>query len=61
MTPAGIEPATIRFVARRLNHCATAVPTDIHKKHKNALCGLNVEFFNTKCGDVSWMHYNLIA
>jgi len=26
MTPAGIEPATHRFVAQRLNHCATAVP-----------------------------------
>jgi len=25
MTPAGIEPATFRFVAQRLNHCATAV------------------------------------
>ena len=28
MTPAGIEPATSRFVAQHLNHCATAVPTD---------------------------------
>ena len=26
MTPAGIEPATFRFVAQHLNHCATAVP-----------------------------------
>ena len=26
MTPAGIEPATFRFVAQQLNHCATAVP-----------------------------------
>ena len=26
MTPAGIEPATFRFVAQRLKHCATAVP-----------------------------------
>ena len=25
MTPAGIEPATLRFVAQHLNHCATAV------------------------------------
>ena len=32
MTPAGIEPATFRFVAQHLNHCATAVPTvDIRK------------------------------
>jgi hypothetical protein len=27
MTLAGIEPATFRFVAQHLNHCATAVPT----------------------------------
>ena len=26
MTPAGIEPATLRFVAQHLNRCATAVP-----------------------------------
>jgi hypothetical protein len=24
MTPSGIEPATFRFVAQYLNHCATA-------------------------------------
>ena len=26
MTLAGIKPATFRFVAQHLNHCATAVP-----------------------------------
>ena len=26
MTPSAIEPATFRFVAQHLNHCATAVP-----------------------------------
>jgi hypothetical protein len=26
MTPSGSEPATFRFVAQNLNHCATAVP-----------------------------------
>jgi len=26
LTPAGIEPATFRFAAQHLNHCATAVP-----------------------------------
>jgi len=26
MTPAGIKPASFRFVAQHLNHCATAVP-----------------------------------
>jgi len=28
LTPAGIEPATFRFVAQHLNHCATAVPSE---------------------------------
>jgi len=27
MTKPGIEPATFRFVAQYLNHCATAVPS----------------------------------
>ena len=27
LTPTGIEPATFRFVAQHLKHCATAVPT----------------------------------
>ena len=27
LTLTGIEPATFRFVAQHLNHCATAVPT----------------------------------
>jgi hypothetical protein len=26
MIPSGIEPATFRFVAQHLNHCATSVP-----------------------------------
>jgi len=25
MTPAGIKPATFRFVAQQINHCAAAV------------------------------------
>jgi len=31
MTPSGIEPATFRFVAQHLNHCATAVYIYIYK------------------------------
>jgi len=30
LTPAGIEPATFRFVAQHLNHCATAVPSEYY-------------------------------
>ena len=29
VTPAGIEPATFRFVAQHLNHCATVRTTNI--------------------------------
>ena len=35
LTPAGIEPATFRFVTQHLNHCDTAVPTE--KKEKKFL------------------------
>ena len=38
MTPSGIEPATFRFVAQRLNHCATAVPENNSVLRKNYIC-----------------------
>jgi len=31
LTPAGIEPATFRFVAQHLNHCANAVPNTFYE------------------------------
>ena len=34
MTVAGIEPATFRFVAQHLNHCATAVPENFREVTK---------------------------
>ena len=34
LTPARIEPATFRFVAQYLNHCATAVPNPSYKPLK---------------------------
>jgi hypothetical protein len=34
MTRSGIEPATFRFVAQYLNHCATAVPILVAKVKK---------------------------
>jgi len=36
MTASGMEPATFRFVAQRLNHCATAVPITRTKQKKNS-------------------------
>jgi len=42
MTPAGIEPANFRFVAKHLNYCATSVPSIRKTSHK---CKL---YWNTK-------------
>jgi len=35
LTPAGIEPATFRFVAQHLDHCATAVPSVLLRMLEN--------------------------
>jgi len=35
MTPAGIEPATFRFVAQHLNHCASTVLISLMYELKN--------------------------
>jgi len=35
ITPAGIEPATFRFVVQHLNHCVTAVPHSCRVKYEN--------------------------
>ena len=37
MTPSGIEPATFRFVAQHLNHCATAVPFREYENYEYTL------------------------
>ena len=47
MTPAGIEPATFRFVAQHFNHCATAVPLCILY---SSLCTITLPFYVTQPG-----------
>ena len=43
LTPAGIEPATFRFVAQHLNHCATPPKRGHFRKYiRNTLEVLNV-------------------
>jgi len=42
LTAAGIEPATFRFVAQHLNHCATAVPN--YKKRIHILQAMRLHF-----------------
>ena len=49
-TPSGIEPATFRFVAQHLNHCATAVPTNIGTEYfKHALYSPFLSLQNAVC------------
>jgi len=48
LTPAGIEPATFRFVAQHLNHCATAVPwhfCENLKSHTVTICKFRLSFY----------------
>ena len=51
MTPAGIEPATFRFVAQHLKHCATAVPTWMSTM--DVFWGVKV------AGECGWQPYKL--
>jgi len=41
MTPAGIKPATFRFVAQHLNHCATAGPISLNVEYLSLLADFN--------------------
>ena len=38
LTAAGIKPTTFRFVAKHLNHCATAVPSYRQVVQSNTNC-----------------------
>jgi len=47
MTPAGIEPATFRFIAQHLNHCATAVPQINGYGNENILCNYEQVYWSS--------------
>jgi hypothetical protein len=50
MTPAGIEPATFRFVTQHLNHCVTAVPHIRHNVDKHNKCVTLLKLLTEKNG-----------
>jgi hypothetical protein len=52
MTPSGIEPATFRFVAQYLDHCATAVPM-VHKNNMQMRCEGKIRAKPTEGGSIS--------
>ena len=49
MIPFGIEPATFRFVAQNLNHCANAIST-YHIWENEISYKVNFFYFTTSCG-----------
>jgi hypothetical protein len=51
MTPSGIEPATFRFVAQYLNHCATAVPETKRVPNDMQVFAITKVFRLTSSGD----------
>ena len=77
MTPLGIEPATFRFVAQRLNHCATAVPRCEHviiflcggggsEKTRQTwaqpvLCGVSLQARKATCEDSLGVLYEIMT
>jgi len=52
LTPAAIEPATFRFVAKHLNHCATAVPEEFERYVKKRPCKRAALFVGALLGNV---------
>ena len=50
MTQAGIEPATFRFVAQHLNHCATAVPPPHTHTHTHTHIYIYIYILREFCG-----------
>jgi len=63
MTPSGIEPGTLRFVAQHLNHCAPAVYIHIYiyiyihiHIHIYTALKLSVKCQKTTFHEVDWRH-----
>ena len=56
MTPAGIEPATFRFVAQHLNHCVTAVPQTTGETNKKSKVTSAFRLKRTRL-EVTWLLY----
>jgi len=59
MTPAGIEPATFRFVTQHLNHCTTAVPPN-RNEYQEYFLGVKAALppscaFVTKSGNLNYL------
>ena len=59
MTPAGIEPATFRFVAQHLSHCATAVPN--LNRYETYFCNITLYIKNILCNNqASFLVHNFL-
>ena len=56
ITPAGIEPATFRFVAQHLNHCVTAVPQTTGETNKKSKVTSAFRLKRTRL-EVTWLLY----
>jgi len=54
LTPAGIEPATFRFVAQHLNHCATAVPPRVPQNAQ-----FNAQMNSEVVSPRPWVHFHI--
>jgi len=61
MTPVGVEPATFRFVAQRLNRCATAVPAEYiscgdsqKRRGGSGLYGCGINLLELSCQHVPY-------
>ena len=56
--PSGIEPATFRFVAQRLNHCATAVPLRF-KEERHILYAMKLRMATSFIGHILRRNFQL--